>query len=227
MEESNSKPLTLEEKREKWLKDDFTEVVAGLAPLESGALMPKRPSVNPNMYRPDTSFKAGVSGNPTGRRRGAEVRKTVRQIVEDMQFNPIEAAVMIIREDKRIKKKFKIVDPVPVRDKLTMVKWLGDKIYPSLKAVEVTNIDGDLAEAGKPKTVQLYLPEKGSPSMDTRKKQKQPVELERDISDTVRVELTPQLANSLVIAGDGEVSEGKPQVFIPTMGDTDESNTPE
>jgi len=221
--DTEKQELSVEQKRDKWLKDDFADLVVGIAPAPSNAVEPKRMSANPAMYREGTSFKPGQSGNPAGTRKGAQMKKTVRQIVEEMRFSPIEAAVMIITEDKRIKKKFKIVDPVRTQDKIKLMQWLGDKIYPSLKAVEVTNIDGDLAEAGRPKTVQLYLPEKGSTDAYSKKKPQRTVtEIDRT-DEPVRLELTVENINSMVVAGDGETSDGLPQEVNPVMDNSSDA----
>ena len=145
-------------------------------------------------------FRKGESGNPMGRRVGAKNRETVRQIAERLNFNPIEAAIGLIREDKKVKRMLRITDPVPMATKVKLLTFVGDKIYASLKAVDMTIADGE--SENKPRTVQLYLPEKGS----IEKQKQPPVSQSRVIEqeterDTVRLELTMDLANA-VQAGD-------------------------
>jgi hypothetical protein len=167
-------------------------------------------TINPPEKRPSTPipaddprrtgahlFKKGVSGNPTGRPVGAKQQKTVRQIAEEMNFNPVEAAIMMIREDPRIKKRFKIRAPIETKDKIKLLNWVGDKMYASLKAVDYTVFEG--GEDSKPKTIQLYLPEKKS--FDGKKEK--PVERE-----VVKLELTPELGSEMIPACD-PVKDGK------------------
>lgn len=158
--------------------------------------------------RPQT-FRDGISGNPMGKKVGTKSRRTVRQIAEDMNFDPIEAAIMLIREDPKIKKRFKVRDGVPIAVKKDLLKFVGDKMYASLKSVDMAITDG--TNDNKPRTVQLYLPEKGS----TEKKSKGSAASQRikekaiehvagsylddddDGREPVRVELTVDLGRSI------------------------------
>ena len=166
------------------LETEFKNLIDGIA-VAPPEMMPTFASegdkrkTNPNLWKP------GQSGNPAGRPQGAKQNKTVRQIAEELNFNPIEAAILIIREDPRIRKKFKIRQPVEVKDKAALLRWVGDKMYASLKSVDYTVFDG--GEENKPKTIQLYLPEKGSVD-----------KLEKTEREVVRLELTPELGNEFV-----------------------------
>lgn len=167
------------------LNKEFKNLIDGIAvaPPDMATIVKSSPD-DGRRHNP-ALFKAGQSGNPAGRPIGAKQQKTVRHIAEEMNFNPIEAAIMIIREDPRIKKKFKIRDPVDTAHKLKLLTWVGDKMHASLKAVDYTVFNG--GEDSKPKTIQLYLPEKGSIE-----------KLEKSERETVRLELTPELGSELV-----------------------------
>jgi len=159
--------------------------------------------------RPQT-FRNGESGNPMGKKPGTKSRKTVRQIAEEMNFDPIEAAIMMIREDPKIKKRFKIRDGVPIMVKQQLLKFVGDKMYASLKSVDMSITDGD-AES-KPRTVQLYLPEKGSTEKRLKSSgatpQKERV-IEHDADEPVRLELTMDLGSQIKARDPVEVKRKK------------------
>lgn len=106
-------------------------------------------------------FQKGHTGNPAGRPVGTKNRETVRQIADRMQYNPVEFAIMLLKDTERAKKRYRIKDDITLDQKIALNKWVGDKIYASLKSVDYTVMNPNAEE--KQKLVQLYLPEKASP----------------------------------------------------------------
>lgn len=107
------------------------------------------------------AFRKGVSGNPSGRSIKVVNRKTARQIAEDMEFNPVEAAIRIIQESPESLRALGITEAISTTQKLKLLMWVGDKMFASVKAVDMA-LDTGNKEGEKDNRVQIYMPELGS-----------------------------------------------------------------
>ena len=119
--------------------------------------------------RGNLKWTDGEGGNPAGRPKNSTNRITVKNVCDSMGTNPVELLVAAVSGDVGMLRKFGVKNPrdVTLSQKLSIAKYLTDKLVPNLKPAEIAD-DGDYKinqieqNEEERQTVQLYLPEKGS-----------------------------------------------------------------
>jgi|SRR5690554_3457282 len=118
--------------------------------------------------RGNLKWTDGEGGNPAGRPRGSS-RVSIKNVCDSMGTNPVELLVAAVSGDVGMLRKFGVKNPreVTLAQKLSIARYLTDKLVPNLKPTEIGE-DGDYKinqiekNEEERQTVQLYLPEKGS-----------------------------------------------------------------
>jgi len=118
--------------------------------------------------RGNLKWTDGEGGNPAGRPRGSS-RISIKSVCDSMGTNPVELLVATVSGDVGMLRKFGVKNPreVTLAQKLSIARYLTDKLVPNLKPTEIGE-DGDYKinqiekNEEERQTVQLYLPEKGS-----------------------------------------------------------------
>lgn len=137
----------------------------------------------PNAFRP------GQSGNPSGRPLAVVNRKTARQIAEQMGFNPIEAAIRMVTESPEELRAMGITEPVSVTQKTKLLMWVGDKMFASVKAVDLDLNPGKDKDESR---VQLYFPQQDNVNPQKLANESGKPVMEASADNAVAVDVTPE-----------------------------------
>lgn len=94
--------------------------------------------------RGNINWSNGESGNPKGRPKNSSNKITVKSVCDAMGANPVELLTSVMLSDVGTLRKYGVKDvkSITLAQKLSIAKYLSDKIVPNLKPVEV-NESGD------------------------------------------------------------------------------------
>jgi len=94
--------------------------------------------------RGNINWSNGESGNPRGRPKSSSNRITVKSVCDAMGANPVEMLSAVLMSDVGVLRKYGVKNPkdITLAQKLSIAKYLSDKLLPNLKPVEV-NESGD------------------------------------------------------------------------------------
>lgn len=122
--------------------------------------------------RGNINWSNGESGNPRGRPAGSKSKITVKSVCDAMGANPVELLTSVMLSDVGTLRKYGVKDvkSITLAQKLSIAKYLSDKIVPNLKPVEVGE-DGDwqvnpaISEKTEEKRnqLQVYIPSARKP----------------------------------------------------------------
>jgi hypothetical protein len=152
--------------------------------------------------RGNLKWTDGEGGNPKGRPKGSS-RISVKSVCDSMGVNPPELLVAIVSGDIGMLRKFGVKNPreVTLAQKLSIARYLTDKLVPNLKPVEIGN-DGDWEpnrvasdhEDGKRNQLQVYIPSVKK-AVQIEATDDEILEIERDGVDKY-IERHPELVDS-------------------------------
>jgi hypothetical protein len=122
--------------------------------------------------RGNLKWTDGEGGNPQGRPAGAKTRISIKNVCDSMNTNPVELLVAAVSGDIGMLRKFGVKNPrdVTLAQKLSIARYLTDKLVPNLKPVEIgndgdwepNNIEGADTNDNTPQ-IQVYIPSAGKP----------------------------------------------------------------
>jgi hypothetical protein len=122
--------------------------------------------------RGNLKWTDGEGGNPHGRPAGAKTRISIKNVCDSMNTNPVELLVAAVSGDIGMLRKFGVKNPrdVTLAQKLSIARYLTDKLVPNLKPVEIgndgdwepNNIEGADTNDNTPQ-IQVYIPSAGKP----------------------------------------------------------------
>jgi hypothetical protein len=94
--------------------------------------------------RGNLKWTDGEGGNPQGRPRNSTSRITVKNVCDKMGASPVEMLTAVLMSDVGTLRKYGVKNPkeITLAQKLSIAKYLSDKLVPNLKPVEIGN-DGD------------------------------------------------------------------------------------
>jgi hypothetical protein len=119
--------------------------------------------------RGNLKWTDGEGGNPQGRPRNSTSRITVKNVCDKMGASPVEMLTAVLMSDVGTLRKYGVRNPkeITLAQKLSIAKYLSDKLVPNLKPVEIG--EGGDWEPNKPEghdtndntpQIQVYIPGK-------------------------------------------------------------------
>jgi hypothetical protein len=152
--------------------------------------------------RGNLKWTDGEGGNPAGRPKNSTSRITVKNVCDSMGASPVEMLTAVLMSDVGTLRKYGVKNPkeITLAQKLSIAKYLSDKLVPNLKPVEIgesgdwepNKIASDSADE-KRNQLQVYIPSVKK-SVQIEATDEEVVEIEREGVDKY-IERHPELVD--------------------------------